>query len=137
MIETGTAVMKHELKKAVVFLRPDGIMQIDAKETDEMFLEDFREIVDTIGVIGGGKKYPVLSVAKGYINIDKEARKYSAREEGNRFTLADAFVLQSLALMIIGNFYLKIDKPIRPTRMFSNTDNAVKWLQTFLQHDLL
>lgn len=121
-----------ELKKATVFLRPDGIVQINTKNVDELSLADFQEIVETIGIVGDGKKCPVLSVANGYINVDKNAREYSASEEGNRFTLADAFVLNSFALKLVGNFYLKIDKPISPTKIFTNTNYAVEWLKTFL-----
>ena len=124
--------IKHELKTALVFLRPDGIIQINTKEIDEMCLADFKEIVDVIGMLGEGGKRPVLSIAKGYINIDKEARAFSANKEGTRFTLADAFVLNSFALKLVGNFYLKFDKPIIPTKIFTEEDQAVAWLKTFL-----
>ena len=123
----------RELKKAIVFLRSDGIVQINIKENvDELSLDDFIEIVEAIGIVGGGIKRPILSVANGYINVEKEARGFSAGEAGTIYTIADAFVLNSFALKLIGNFYLKIDKPIVPTKMFTNTDYAVQWLKTFL-----
>ena len=126
-------ISTRELKKAVVFLRSDGIVQIDIKVgVDELSLDDFKDITEAIKIVGKGKKCPILSVASGYINVEKEAREFSAGEEGTKYTLADAFVLHSFALKLIGNFYLKIDKPIVPTKMFTSTESATQWLKTFI-----
>ena len=122
----------YELKKASMFLREDGIIQVDTKEVDEYTIEDAKEALATISEIGSGKKFPILMIAAGYLNIDKETRMFLAKEEANRFTLADAYVINSLALKLIGNFYLKFDNPASPSKIFTKTEDAVVWLKTFI-----
>jgi hypothetical protein len=42
------------------------------------------------------------------------------------------YVLPTLALKIIGNAYIIVNKPARPTKFFVNQDEAVVWLKIFL-----
>ena len=52
------------------------------------------------------------------------------------FTLADSFVIHSLAQKILANFYLKISKPVLPTKVFNKPDEAEAWLQTLDAEEL-
>lgn len=64
--------------------------------------------------------------------FSKEAREYIASDEVSEVVAADAFVIKGLALRIIGNGYLKINKPKRPGKLFSSQTLAVEWLKQFL-----
>ena len=129
---TSEQTQKHELNKAFVSLRNDGIMQIEIKETEEFLVQDVKDVLSVVGEIGGEKKYPILTIVNGYVLVDKETRAYLACEEGNRYTLADAFVINSLALKLVGNFYLKFDNPKCPTKIFNCPDDAAVWLKTHI-----
>jgi hypothetical protein len=120
-----------ELKKSVVTLLDNGIIHIHLKAGAEIELSDAVSIVEAMEKIGKGKKYPVLIDAGEFISIDKEVRVFSAGKEGNIFTLADAIAYYSLAQKLMADFYIKHNKPIVPTRAFSNKTDAVKWLETF------
>jgi hypothetical protein len=37
-----------------------------------------------------------------------------------------------MAQKILANFYIKINKPERPTKFFNNKDEAINWLKPFL-----
>jgi hypothetical protein len=47
--------------------------------------------------------------------------------------VADAFVIDSLAQRILGNFYLKFNKPQFPTRFFNSKEEALIWLEAFVE----
>lgn len=82
--------------------------------------------------MGNGIRYPLLVIYADDNLFSKENRKYVASKEVSNYVKADALVMKSLALKIIGNFYLKINKPSRPTRTFFDEEAAVKWLKEFV-----
>ena len=79
-----------KLKKSTVSLLDDGIMHIHLNGGTEIELSDAVLIVEAMGVLGGGKRFPVLIDAGEFTSIDKEVRIFSASEESNLYTLADA-----------------------------------------------
>jgi len=52
----------------------------------------------------------------------------SCSKSGSKYKIADAFIIHTLSQKIIANFYLKIQKPVVPTKFFSNSMDAEKWL---------
>ena len=91
-----------------------------------------REILREVRSLGGGKAFCNLVVFKQYTTVDDAARAFSAGEEGNAYTIADAFVVNSIALKLVGSFYMQVNRPVRPTRIFTKEEEAVAWLRTFL-----
>lgn len=63
--------------------------------------------------------------------FSKEARDYVASSAVNSVVRAEALVIKSMALRIMGNFYLKVNKPARDSRLFNNRALALEWLQKF------
>ena len=121
-----------KLKKSTVSLLDDGIMHIHLNGGTEIELSDAVLIVEAMGVLGGGKRFPVLIDAGEFTSIDKEVRIFSASEESNLYTLADAIAYYSFAQKLIADFYVKHNKPIAPTKVFSSKIEAIEWLKTFV-----
>ena len=67
-------------------------------------------------------------IAGNTTNYTSEARYFSASEAGSIYTIADAMIVKNLAQNIMVSFYLKINKPIRPTKPFSYENDAINWL---------
>ncbi len=78
-----------------------------------------------------GESYPLLVDARDVSSITKEARDYFASPEGTVLISASALVLDSVLNRFLGNFFLQINKPKVPLRLFTNIEDAVKWLQQF------
>lgn len=95
-----------------------------------MTAKDSNEMVEAAGKLGNFKKMPVLIIAGKGSLADKETREFAASKEGTKYASAVAFVIKSLAQKILGNAYLKINKPVVPTALFDNEEKAVKWLKT-------
>lgn len=117
-------------KNARVFLRDDGILQIEIKHDTYFEVDDADELIDAAKEIGGGKRFlNLIFPGKGTL-LDSAARKYSSSEDGSIFKLADAFVISSLAQRLIANFIIKAEKPAVPTAFFLNEKDAIAWLKS-------
>lgn len=115
-----------------VSFQEEGIVRYQIDQTDELTLQNVKEYLESVRSLGGGKAFCNLVVMKEFIQVGEDARKYAASEESNIYTIADAFVINSFALKLVGNFYIRYNKPVRPTRIFNNEEDALVWLRTFL-----
>jgi len=77
------------------------------------------------------KKTRVIIDITAVFEISKEARDYFANERTASVQRATALLIGSPISKIVGNFFLGLNKPISPTRLFTNPKQAIKWLQTF------
>lgn len=119
-------------KSATIFLREDGIIQINIKNDIIISKNDVMEIVDCIEEVSQQKKYPVLILAGDYTLPESEARPYIASAEANRYTICNAFVINGVAQKLMANVFMKIDRPATPTKFFNTENEALNWLKTFL-----
>lgn len=124
-------LIKVELPYANVYKTSNGIVRVDFKDNCEISDKESKVICDHIWEMAEYKDALVLMVAGSGTEFDQSARNYSAGPEGTRYTLADAIVVVSLAHKLVANFYLRINKPRVPTRVFSNIKDAEKWLLSF------
>ena len=75
---------------------------------------------------GGGKYYNVYHF-DSFSDVDPETREWAADESGNNYTISDAIVIGSLSQKIMTDFYLKFNKPVKPTKVFYSLEKAVAW----------
>ncbi|MGZ3862398.1 MAG: DUF7793 family protein [Bacteroidia bacterium] len=127
---------KLELPHTRIELRDDGIIQFFYGDRIEYTMKETEELERAVEKITGGVTHKSLRVAGKFSNIDVEVMRYLSRGRGTLFTLADSFVIQSLAQKIIANFYLKINKPVLPTRFFNKIEEADVWLQSLDNEEL-
>jgi hypothetical protein len=120
-----------DLPYATVRKTSDGIVRVDFKDNCDISETESSTICDYIWEMAEYNDALVLMKPGNGTEFDQSARNFSAGPNGTRFTLADAIVVESLAHKLIANFYLKINKPLVPTRVFSNTKEAEKWLLSF------
>jgi hypothetical protein len=115
-----------------LYLRDDGIMYIRISSEKEETVELVKEMVKKMGEMVNYKPVPMLARHEDFALPGKANRDYWAKKESCPYSKADAFIIGSVALKLIANIYLKISKPERPTRMFTNEKEAIEWLKTFL-----
>lgn len=75
---------------------------------------------------GGGAFHNIYQF-ESFADVEPEIRKWAANENGNLYTLTDAIVIRSLPQKIITDFYLKFDRPVRPTKVFNSLEKAIIW----------
>lgn len=122
-----------DLSLTVVRLRSDGILHVYIKERAHITMTEALETLKAMQIIGNGRRYPVLIDAGEFVNIDPEVRVFSASAEGNLYTIADAIAYHTLPQKLTANFYVAFNKPVVPTRTFSEMSEAINWLKTFVK----
>lgn len=127
--------MKSLTKKAeetpyLTLFIEDGILHVHYKEIEVLDLEIAKVCVKARMEYTEYKSYPCLIEAIRFNNFTKEARDYFARE-GNEGIIANAIVTRSTVIKMMANFYIMVNKPVNPTRMFTDNGEALKWLTLF------
>jgi hypothetical protein len=108
-----------------------GFYRVLVNETDEFSVEDLKKLVNAQLELGG-EKLPVLVLCSEHASTNLDLLNAIAKNTNNPLSKADAFVIKSMAQKILANFYIKINKPERPTKFFNDKNEAIKWLKQFL-----
>lgn len=122
----------HHFDGYTILKRKDKIIQVDFKSGFNIALDDAKHIVKTVEKIKEGEKCLFLVVFEEDNTFSKETREYISSDAVSQIIKADAFVIKGLALEILGQGYLKINKPNRPTRLFKSAAIAAMWLLNFM-----
>lgn len=121
-IETTTAHLIDEEDILYVVFKKDA----DVNESDVKEISAAR-----IKLLRGKKQQLVLADIRNIGFLSNEAKKHGASEEVVAITKAMALITKSLATKIMANFFILINKPAHPTRMFRSVEDAKKWLKKF------
>ncbi|MCU0359397.1 MAG: hypothetical protein MUF75_01570 [Bacteroidia bacterium] len=96
-----------------------------------------KEIQDMIAyakeVMGEKRHYCVVDFGSNVMSTTEARAVYAASDYINTFRIADAFLVKSLALRIVANFFIKVTQPRVKTRLFTDETAAIQWL--LLQKD--
>lgn len=122
---------KIELNKATCELIEDRIINIVVKDNVEIEVEDVLDIRKTNERLSKNENYLVVLESGFHSSITREARELSAKKEYGEQRKAMAFVITSLAQRIIGNFFININKPPTPTKIFNSREEALVWVKKF------
>jgi len=111
-----------------------GIVKVTFKDHHDFCLHDAKELLEDLKIICFKKSKPILKIPGKYSSIDSETRKFIASIEGMKYSSAEALVTNYLPHLIIGNFYMKINKPVKPTAFFDVEEKAVEWLKRYIDN---
>ena len=75
-------------------------------------------------------KYYVILEGEENTSVSSEARRAAASDEYSKYTAALALCSNNAYMAIIGNLFLKINKPKVPTRFFEKREEAIAWLES-------
>jgi hypothetical protein len=73
----------------------------------------------------------LLSNIRQVKNSTQEARNYLASAEGSERIICCAMLIDSTIGAMIGNFFVRINKPIVPVRIFVDETEAKAWLLNY------
>ena len=123
--ETATQKLYWDSENEIVW----GILFADVM-TEALAKEDIdaqERIRDSLNK----EKTRVLIDMTAVSEIAKEARDYFAGERTASIQRATALLTNSPVSKVIGNFFMGLNKPKSPTKMFTDPQKAIRWLQTF------
>ncbi len=121
-------------ESATVRIITHGIIENIINDYCTLERENVLEIKEVNKKLSNGQPYAVLVDSGMYTTISKEARELLASKEFAEITIAKALLVRSLGHRIMGQFYIKINKPFIPTKIFSDREEAILWLSVQLSN---
>ncbi len=113
-----------------ISLRSDRIYFIEIKPEKDFCIAHMEEVIQA-EIELGAEILPILIFCNEFSSTNAELMNHLAKEGANPYASAEAYVLTSLNQRILGNFYSKIIRPARPTKLFNSAEEAEKWLCQF------
>ncbi len=117
-----------ETTKAIISITGDGHVLIRIKEQEDLHVIDIKDTLAAKRSLIGEIEHTVIFVTARFGTVSPEAREFSASPEVGKKVIARAIVTKSLSSRMLSNFYLRINKPSTPTRIFENEEDAADWL---------
>ena len=122
------------LRVAKVWLGADGILRYTVVLPNaEITLEDVKEIVVAYRKINRGSVRPVLNDIRNVKSVNRAARVYVTSQEAAGLVSATALLVASPVSRMVGNFFLRVNKPPYPTKLFTSEAKAIEWLKGFIE----
>lgn len=124
----GPANLLARTRTSEYHLRADGILVQTIVLADKQTLEDAKANTAAFAELAGGRKRRLLVDMAVPYSTEPGVRAYYASEEAGRFITALGMITRSSSARIIGNFFLSINNPGYPCKMFANVEDAARWL---------
>jgi len=121
IIETDKYIMKiHDRNRLLEYIVKEGV---------KLGVKDLLEGKKRLMELRPGVKFFVLAEGVEFFTISREAREMSATREYSDNTVAIAFYTTNISVLLMGEMYNKISKPVVPTKIFNDRDAAKEWLR--------
>lgn len=109
------------------------IISIVFKKGAVMDVAEAKEMIVAAESMSGKKPYVLFSDIRNHVNITPEARKVSADKAMAPHVVANAVFTNNIALKLTANFFILINKPHFPVKVFTDRSKAMLWLHEFAQ----
>lgn len=114
-------------------LRRGDVVTAEVKENVDISVEKMNELLQEAVRIAGFKKYFVIVDARAGFRSEADVRDYYADNDYLKYRYADAFIVKSLAVRLMVNFYISFNKPSVPTKTFTDPEQAIRWINELRQ----
>jgi hypothetical protein len=109
----------------------EGILFFEYKPNTTIDLEVAMRVVADRVAFQNERQLPVFCNMRGMISIDKAGRDYLAKS-GSLLAKAVALIVNENVSMTLSTFYLEINKPSVPTQIFTDEQEALEYVRSFL-----
>ncbi len=123
---------KVELEKLTIELIAENIILITLKDHVSIEEEDILAVKNHNLKLTEGKEYAIILETGDFTDVSQEARVAMASDKVEANRMATALIIDKFAQKLIGNFFLRVNKPKVPTKIFSNQKDGLTWVKRFL-----
>lgn len=117
-------------KTARIWLEDDGIVRVINLPRSETRLKEAIQNVHATEIFGDEKR-PVFIDISRIKSASRGAREYFAGSEASKRTTVMAILVGSSTSRVIGNFFLGLNKPKYPIKLFCSEKKALDWLKSY------
>jgi hypothetical protein len=117
-----------ETKQIKLKIGSDNILYTECFPNAVMTLEDGRESTRISAEMVNYQPLPLLCDLTNVVKMTQECRQHFASVEHAATFSRAALIVTSPISKVIGNFFLGLNKPVKPTRLFTSKEEGHKWL---------
>lgn len=117
--------------KFILSPHEEGFYDLFIKDNVEIFIDDMERIKAAQKELSGNR-IPILIDGGKYSTTNIDVMRYIAKNENMPYSKVSAYIAKSTSQKLLGNFYMKMNKPERPTRFFSTRADAIEWIRQYL-----
>jgi len=126
--------MKKTLDTPFAFLSyEDDVLYVRMKEGINLGQAEMEDLLkQAIELTTPNKYFAIIDTTAPY-DSSLEARNFYAESEYSKYRFADAFIVNSLSMRLLVNFFITFNKPKIPSKMFNDKESAHQWINTLKQ----
>ncbi|MEO6305652.1 MAG: STAS/SEC14 domain-containing protein [Bacteroidia bacterium] len=121
-----------ELSVFWTWMGTDGIARTKTKPLAVVTIKEAIENSIAVTELYKDKKFPLLVDARNIRSMEKEARKHFSTNGRATKINSMAIMVRSPLSRVIGNFFMGLNKPEMPARLFDDESYAVEWLKKYI-----
>ena len=121
----------HEQRVSRYWVDEEGIIRGVAKAGADYGLEDAKDGIRAHRALSGGKQRALIVDISALRSMSREARTYAGAPEHADLFFAVALIVKSPLGRAVGNFFIGLNKPLMPTRLFTDEAEAEVWVRSF------
>lgn len=129
MTEFVGSVRRMTTRTQDIGLDDAGIIWCVLRRHSNIDLDEAQRTIATIRELARGARRPVLVDMREATSITREARHYFAGPDPGTVALAAAFIVSSPISRAIANFFMGLNKPAVPSRVFDDVKAGYEWLR--------
>jgi hypothetical protein len=127
LLKDLTLVAEKDAGSALFRLYSEGVYHVIIKK-GERITKDFIQLgYDFLDENGGGRYYNIYEFSS-FSEVDPDVREWMAAPPVRSYTIADALVISGFPQKLIADFYVRFNKPVNPTRIFTSQEKALDWI---------
>jgi hypothetical protein len=120
---------KIPISQGYIFRNEFDIIECVPDRDAELTADRLRVAMDAIEKMAAGRKECIMIVTNPTNTMTREARNMPITDRKLKYTLAQAMVVNSIATLMLANFYVKFKNFPFPYRVFKNREKAIAWLK--------
>lgn len=123
--------MRKTLETSVAFLSfEDDILLVKMKEGINLDQSEMEQLLKQAVEFTSPNKYFAIIDTTALYDSTPESRSFYAESDYSNYRYADAFIVNSLPMRLLVNFFITFNKPKIPSKMFNNEESALNWIQS-------
>lgn len=119
-LDTPLALLTFEYE--ILFVKMKDKVNLGKAEMEELLKQ-------AIELTAPNKYFAIIDTRETY-DTTLEARNYYAESDYSKYRYADAFIVNSLPMRLLVNFFITFNKPKVPSKMFNNEESALNWINS-------
>lgn len=123
--------MKKTLDTPLALLSfEDDILFVKMKEGVNLGQLEMEELLKQAVELTAPNKYFAIVDTTAPYDSTPESRSFYAESDYSKHRYADAFIVNSLPMRLLVNFFITFNKPKIQSKMFNNEESAYEWINT-------